>query len=237
MPVTVAQPKTAHPNFWVVCCEETEATQQISKAISDWQLPEVRSLISEQLPPAVADAVAPADYAIFITSCPHPTPQIKVNPISSLSASTYAGDVIDLETEPLSIQHKHPAKVLSDAQVRHGRAPQSWLFQLPTTERSANREQPVDTEKSVAEALNQIEVFIRNYIPARTRVSTEAREQSAQTSSSEKQQDNRQTVRSSATEATSQQENVASDTSSAQRKPASPQPEKKKVVLSHYRRI
>jgi hypothetical protein len=148
--------------FSIVCCEETEATQKISKAVESWQLPGVRSLIgSEQPPLAVTDAIAQSDYAIFISPCAQPCSQIKVSPLSVAQLPHEA----DADTAALS-DAQSPASLLHSVHSRHGQTPQAWLFQLPATEIRAQRPQPVSTQKSVAQALNQIEIFVRNYTRA-----------------------------------------------------------------------
>lgn len=141
-------PTSYKTKFWIVCCEETEATQAISSAVDGWQLPGVRSLHLNQSPLA-AETVSQADYAIFITPyAQQPCSQIKVSP---------------LRAQQPNPQPQSPAALLSDAHSRYGQSPQAWWFQLPTTEMRARRVQPISTQKSVAQALNQIEVFVRNY--------------------------------------------------------------------------
>ncbi len=140
--------------FWIVCCQENEVTQQISRAVSEWQLPGVRSLIYEQPSvdqPSAFNAVAESDYAIFITPCDQPSVQIKVSPLGTTQNNS--ADVAD----------ESPAALLTAMHERHSQSPQSWWFQLPTTEMRAKQIRPVAAEKSVAQALNQIEIFVRNY--------------------------------------------------------------------------
>ena len=140
-------PTSHKTKFWIVCCEATEATQAIASAIDGWRLPGVRSLLLNQFPLA-AETVAQADYAIFITPYAQPCSQIKVSPLGAQQPNP----------SPQS-----PAALLIDAHHRYGQSPQAWWFQLPTTEMRARRVQPISTQKSVAQALNQIEVFVRNY--------------------------------------------------------------------------
>ena len=148
----------AKTKFSIVCCEETEVTKQISKAVSEWQLPGVRSLLfndhlTDQLPASDENDVAQSDYAIFITPYEQPSSQIKIGPLSAVQQAADAKS---------SIKQK-PATILADLHNRHGQSPQSWWLQLPTTELRAKRVHPVASEKSVAQALSQIEVFVRNY--------------------------------------------------------------------------
>lgn len=160
MSTSVANSATNKTKFWIVCCQATEVTQQISKAVSEWQLPGVRSLLCDQIcdqtsanQPSdfdnIAQDVAQSDYAIFITPCDQPSVQIKVSPLGT-AQNTDAAD-------------QSPAALLTAIHDRHERSPQSWWFQLPTTEVRAQKVRPVAVEKSVAQALNQIEVFVRNY--------------------------------------------------------------------------
>ena len=147
---TAAVSKT---KFSIVCCEETEVTKQISRAVSEWQLPGVRSLLVNDQPAAqllISDEndVAQSDYAIFITPHERPSSQIKIGPLNA------AQDAAEKQS---------PATLLADIHSRHGQSPQSWWLQLPTTELRAQKVRPVASEKSVAQALSQIEVFVRNY--------------------------------------------------------------------------
>ncbi len=160
-------PTSHKTKFWIVCCEDTEATQAISSAVDGWQLPGVRSLHLDQSPLA-AETVSQADYAIFITPYAQPCSQIKVSPLA---------------VQQPNPQPKSPAALLSDAHSRYGQSPQAWLLQLPTTEMRARRVQPISTQKSVAQALNQIEVFVRNYrlaiAPRTLRQQSQSRQQLA----------------------------------------------------------
>ena len=149
MSISVPHKSAVKTQFWIVCCEETEATERISQAVAQWQLPGVRSLLSNQVPLGEAEAIAQSDYAIFVTQYPQPCSQIKVSPLSVSSQQS---------TEP-----QGPVALLSAAHNRHGQSPQAWWFQLPTTEVRAQHVRPISTEKTVAQALNQIEVFVRNY--------------------------------------------------------------------------
>ncbi|MGC1310392.1 MAG: hypothetical protein WA885_24445 [Phormidesmis sp.] len=161
MPATTAN-KT---NFWIVCCEETEANQQILAAVSDWKLPGVKSLLASELP--ANDQLAAADYAIFVTPHGQPRSQVSVSPLSIKS-----GPKSDIKSDTISATGQEatagrapqcPVSLLSDVHSRYGQSPQSWWLQLPTTEVRAQRVQPVSTQKTVAQALNQIEIFVRNY--------------------------------------------------------------------------
>ena len=129
-------------SFWIVCCEETAAAQQLSDTIAEWEIPGVRSLIgADELAQMSANQ---ADYAIFATASDRPCSQVQVSPLCHEQAP-------------------HLAHLLSSMQSRHGRKPQSWLLKLPTEEMRANRLHPVDTQYAVGQALSKIEVFVRNY--------------------------------------------------------------------------
>ena len=154
------QTRSNKTKFWVVCCEETEATRQISEAVIAWQLPEVRALSTESLSThqiihqtsaqrPLCEAIAEADYAIFITSYEQHSSQIKVSPLSPNQLDSSASDT--------------PANLLSATHRIHGQSPHSWWIQLPTVEVRAQRVQPVSMQESVAQALNQIGIFVRNY--------------------------------------------------------------------------
>ncbi len=170
--LTVNRTTTVHktgPNktrLWVVCCEQTEVTQQISDSVAQWQLPEVRSLFTESLicqpsntikpspePRILSEEVAQSDYAIFITPYCQPSPHIKISPLN-LAEPDNPEDFLDRD---------HPGALLADIHNRYGQSPQSWWLQLPTTEVRARQICPVASQKSVAQALKQIGIFVRHY--------------------------------------------------------------------------
>ena len=129
-------------SFWVVCCEETAAAQALSKTISEWEIPGVRSLMGTQA--LIQSDIKQADYAIFAMESDRPCSQVQVS--------------------PLSLSHTpHLAKLLASMQSPHGRKPQSWVLELPKEEVRANRVQPVNPQYAVDQALSRIEVFVRNY--------------------------------------------------------------------------
>ena len=177
--------------FWVVCCEETEVTQKVADAVADWQLPGVRSLITNQL---TTENIATSEYAIFITSDSQPDSRIKISPLNLVRVPGANSAAASTPAEQLLAMHE-----------QYGQSPQSWWFKLPTNEVRAQKVHPVATEKSVAQALAQIEVFVRNY----------TRESSASISA----------------------EAVKKATTTERSQPAKTQPAKRKVVLSHYRRL
>ncbi|CAN5616941.1 hypothetical protein BH23CYA1_BH23CYA1_14200 [soil metagenome] len=148
-------PTSHKTKFWIVCCEATEATQAIASAVDGWQLPGVRSLLIDQSRMAAIDQLAQANYAIFITPYTQPCSRMKVSPLGTARPALAA---------PATFQtFQSPAALLSEAHSRHGQSPQSWWFQLPITEVRARCIQPIPIGKSVAQALNKIEVFVRNY--------------------------------------------------------------------------
>lgn len=151
----MSAPTSHKTNFWIICCEATEVTQAIASAVDGWQLPGVRSLLIDHSPMAAIDQLAQANYAIFITPYTQPCSRMKISPIG-IARPTLAA--------PIPFQaSQSPADLLNEAHSRYGQSPQSWWFQLPVTEVRAQRIQPIPTGKSVAQALNKIEVFVRNY--------------------------------------------------------------------------
>ena len=150
------QIRTIETKFWIVCCEETDVTRQICEAVTAWQLPKVRALSTESLlthqtasQRPLCEAVAEADYAIFITSYEQHRSQIKISPLSPDQLDSPASDT--------------PAALLLAIHNLHGQSPHSWWLQLPTVEVRAQRVQPVSVQESVAQALHQIGIFVRNY--------------------------------------------------------------------------
>lgn len=188
MPSHIDQARTGPtPRFCVVCCEETEATQEISKEVAKWNLPGVRSLLlssesaqspineyRHNIPSFQADAVARSEYAIFITPSAQPCSQIRVNPLNKVCSHRRPSQASP-ERQPAKGQlakngsaqstyaQNHPSTLLTALHNCHGQSPQAWWLQLPTTEVRAKSTQPISCQKSVAQALNQIGIFVRNY--------------------------------------------------------------------------
>ncbi len=158
----MSTPTSNKTKFWIICCDDTEATQKISQAVADWQLLGVRSLLAQQLSSTVAEAIAHADYVIFIAAHAQPSARIRISPLSSPTHQQRESLAASAVHEDNQIMH-NPASLLANIYRHYGQSPQAWLFQLPTQEVRARRVQPVSTQISVAQALNQIEVFVRNY--------------------------------------------------------------------------
>ncbi len=158
----MSTPTSNKTKFWIVCCDDTEATQQISQAVADWQLLGVRSLIAPELSSTVAGVIAHADYVIFIAAHAQPSARIRVSPLGTLAhqqRESFAASAIHDADQAM----QNPASLFANIYDHYGQSPQAWLFQLPTQEVRVRRMQPVSTQSSVAQALNQIEIFVRNY--------------------------------------------------------------------------
>jgi len=154
MPISAANPI----QFWVICCEETEVTQEVARTVDSWQLAGVRSLIGDrQALLSTVDTITNTSYVIFVTPDNQPASQAKVQPLNILQLP---------ESESESVGEKSAVDMMTSALKRHGRTPQSWLLQLPTTEVRAQYVQSVPADKSVAQAIAAIEVFVRNYARA-----------------------------------------------------------------------
>lgn len=169
--------------LWIVCCEETAVTQQISAEIDKWELPYVRSLLispdssqspineyRHNLPSSDAHAVAQSEYAIFITPSEQPCPRLKVSPLDKVCNSRRVSK--PSENSP-------PATLLKAIHNHHGQSPQAWWLQLPTTEVCAQCTHPVAHEKCVAQALKQIGIFVRNYQVSTNPATINSQEKSA----------------------------------------------------------
>ncbi|MFK8183278.1 MAG: hypothetical protein AB8B99_07870 [Phormidesmis sp.] len=167
-PVKAAANLSQPPRFCIICCEETEVTQAISKEIAQWNLPGVRSLLlstdaaqspinayRHNIPSFHADAVARSEYAIFITPSEQPCSQIKVNPLNKVCDQRRSSKQAPAQN--------HPSMLLTALHNCHGHSPQAWWLQLPTTEIRAKCTQPISCQKAVAQALNKIGIFMRNY--------------------------------------------------------------------------
>lgn len=139
--------KPTQTKFWIICREDTELTQKLTNTISGWDLPGVRARVGHQLSLSVGDAIAQADFAIFITLSETPGAHLSITPVSTVQTQAIQG----------------PASLLSTLRRRHGHAPQSWWLQLPTTELRTQGLKPISTEQTLSQALKQIEVFVRNH--------------------------------------------------------------------------
>lgn len=133
--------------FWIICREENQLTQKLAREINYWQIPGVSARLSHEMPVSTADAIAKADYAIFVTLCEQPCSHIQLHPVGS--------------AHPQSAQS--PITFLDTLRKRHGSSPQSWWLQLPLTEIRHQGIKHIPTEQTLSQALTQIEVFVRNY--------------------------------------------------------------------------
>ncbi|MGD1864805.1 MAG: hypothetical protein ACFB0D_09635 [Phormidesmis sp.] len=133
--------------FWIICHEENQLTQKLTKEINYWQIPGVRARLDEQMSTLAADTLTQSDYAIFVTLSEHPCSQIQLHPVSS--AQTQSA--------------QSPISFLDSLRERYGSAPQSWWLQLPLTEVCHQGIKHIPTEHTLSKALTQIEIFVRNY--------------------------------------------------------------------------
>lgn len=206
--------------FWVICCEDTEATRKIATTVADWQLPGVRSLVTTDL--AEAETIAQSEYAIFITTCAQPSAQIKMSPLTLVrSQDSSAAD------------NESPASQLIAMHERYGQSPQSWWFKLPATEVRAQKVQPVATEKSVAQGLAQVEIFVRNYTREMASTIRTATNNARNTTASPHAASSDPSRTEQSQPATTQQAKAQL----AKEQPAKEQPAKRKAVLYPCRRI
>lgn len=139
--------KPTPTKFWIICREDTALTQKLSSTISGWNLPGVRARVGHQLSLSVGDAIAQADFAIFITLSETPGTHLSITPVSTVQTKAV----------------QSPASLLNTLRRRHGHAPQAWWLQLPTTELRTQGLKPIPTEQTLSQALKQIEVFVRNH--------------------------------------------------------------------------
>ena len=152
--------------FCIICCEATDETQQISETVNRWNLPDVRSLLvssnlttppinghRHHLPSSDAIAVARSEYAIFVTPAQQPCADVKVSPLGKVCGE-YGASHLSCDNVPsllLAAVHNH-----------HGQSPQSWWIQMPTAKTKAQKIE-LAQQKSVAQTLDKIGVFLRNY--------------------------------------------------------------------------
>ncbi|MEL7223794.1 MAG: hypothetical protein AAGL17_02770 [Cyanobacteria bacterium J06576_12] len=147
MSATISAATTSDTKFWVICREENQLTQRLAREINHWQISGLHARLGHQMSLSSADAIAQADYAIFVTLEEHPGAHIRIQPIGSEQTKAALS----------------PAAFLNTLRKRHGRAPQAWWLQLPTTEIRPQGIKHIPTEQTLSKAITQIEVFVRNY--------------------------------------------------------------------------
>lgn len=172
MSVTASEKTPLKTPFWIICCDATDATEQIASAITHWQLPGVRSRLGDWRSLSSAAAIAQAECAIFITTAQQPCPQVTTSPLSAVGSAA-----------------RGPATLLASIQSCHGQTPQAWLLQLPATasyteQTSATTESNI--EPVVSQALAQIEIFVRHHYlqPLALQVQTAQNQQTGQAATS-----------------------------------------------------
>ncbi len=94
--------------------------QQVARTVAAWALPGVRSLAVHQLTPELAEALAEADWAIFVDAY--------------LSNTEGAVQVYPLVLGHVPVQAGHtsdPRSLLSLAHWVYGKVPQAWWVLVP----------------------------------------------------------------------------------------------------------
>ena len=143
--------------FWIVCGEETPLTRRLVKEVNEWRVPGVRARLSYRMPLSAESAIAKAEHAIFITLSDYPYRQVRVDPVGSHLPNTVCSSTAFLPTS------FPPTSFLHALRCRHGKAPNAWWFQVPTTEVCQQGTKHVSLEHSLSQTLSKIELFVRNY--------------------------------------------------------------------------
>jgi len=124
---------------------------QVAEIVSEWELPNVRSLPVHQLTPELAEAIAGAKLAIFIDACSSSKfRQLQVRSLTveedyGISATTHSCD---------------PRSLLQIAQFLYGNAPPAWWLLIPSTNFEFTEELSFVTQKGMAQALIKIKELI-----------------------------------------------------------------------------
>jgi hydrogenase maturation protease len=124
---------------------------RIARAVSDWNVPDVRVLALHQLTPELADELARADVVLFIDA------------VANSSAVSVSVQPVPVEMgNSLGNHVSSPAALLNLAETLFGRRPIAWLLTLPARDLGFGEGLSAGAEDDVAVALQYIRLWLIN---------------------------------------------------------------------------
>ncbi len=136
---------------------DAAAGAEAARTVADWQLASVKALTVHQFTLNLVEAIAEADYVIFVETCHAQScaRTIQLEPI--VGDAPVAGSV-------LSMAYRCEARdLLSLSQQRYGCAPQAWLLQIPTERCEFGEALSSTAQRGCDRALQIIEQFFQTY--------------------------------------------------------------------------
>lgn len=130
---------------------------QIAAEVANWQLPQVKTCVVEQLTSKLAGSLAVADYAIFVDACRMATSEIRVSTVVPHGTETSGSSTPGLG------HALAPASLLALTQSVYGRSPQTWWVEIPATDFTDGELSP-SAQAELMKALDAISRLIQSIL-------------------------------------------------------------------------
>ncbi len=140
----------------------------IAQAVSEWQHPQIHTIICHQLTPELADPIAAASLVIFVDAIAHTedsTPQTLLRSLTLNSPPSSAQTAPDItpDVTPDWVAHRcHPVTLLSLAQWLYHHTPTAWLIAVPAVSFAMGCEFSDTAIHEMQTALMMIETIINH---------------------------------------------------------------------------
>ena len=128
---------------------------KVAQIVTEWRLPEVRSLARHQLTPELAAELTQVDLAIFIDACQ--------------SADKNAVEVYSLKPSnsiKLKSHFSDPEALLSLTKALFGKCPQAWWIIVPVTNFELGERLSPLAKLGIEQALEKIEALLEGNVQA-----------------------------------------------------------------------
>lgn len=130
------------------------AGQRVAESLSEWEMPEARSLPVHQLTPDLAEPISRAKLAIFVDAYP----DTESAGLQVRKLEVEKGDAVIASTT----HSCEPRSLLQLAEYLYGNAPPAYWILVPAINFDFGEELSAVTQKGIAEALIKIEKLILN---------------------------------------------------------------------------
>lgn len=129
---------------------------QVARTIANWDLPDVKAIVTHQLLPELAVEIAKANYVIFVDACGKESCacNVQLTPISAQQENFSSG----------AFTHTHSAQgLLTLTQKVYGSLPLAWLLRVPTERFDFGEQLSSTAHRGIDQAVQTIERFYINY--------------------------------------------------------------------------
>lgn len=123
---------------------------RVAEAVEKLQLPNVRTLICQQLSPEHADPIARAGTVIFVDAAVDGPQEVQFRPLEPGDSSQLMAHAAD------------PRTMLALARDVFGHAPKAWWLTIPAVNLEFSEALSAHTERGCAEAVEKIQALCRS---------------------------------------------------------------------------